>query len=96
MTMTKEDVLLVLKENATRLKETYLLKEMFLFGSLSRGELANDVDILIDTKEDFSMFTLIHLSDELEHLFNSKVDIASKVGISKDFYDTIKDDLIAI
>lgn len=96
MVLPKEKIIAILKENASRLKKTYHLKELYLFGSVSRGELANDVDIMIEDEESFTLYTKMHLSDDLENLFNSKVDIVCKDGLSKEFYATIEDDLIAI
>lgn len=97
MILIKNKVLNILKENKERLKKEYHLKEIYLFGSLSRGENANDVDIMIvDDDELFTLFTLSGLMLDLEKLFNSKVDIVCKDGLSAKFYATIEDDLIAI
>lgn len=96
MPPSKEIVLSILKENASRLKKTYHLKEIYLFGSVSRGEVANDIDIMIEDKEEFTLFTKVYLGEDLEKLFNSKIDIVCKDGLSEKFYATIEDDLIAI
>lgn len=96
MVQSKEVIISILKENAIRLKTKYRVKFIYLFGSVSRGEVANDVDILIEDEDNFTLYTKIALSDELEKLLGSKVDIARKDGISKEFYKTIEDDLIAI
>lgn len=96
MPPSKDVVISILKENNNRLKEKYYLKKLYLFGSVSRGETANDVDILIEYDDKFSLFTKIYLSEDLEKILNAKVDIVSKTGVSKEFYQTIEDDLIAI
>lgn len=96
MIASKEIIINILKKNSVRLKSEYNVKSLYLFGSVSRGEIANDVDILFEATENFTLYTKIDLHEALEKLLNSKVDIASKTGISKEFYQTIEDDLIAI
>lgn len=96
MELNKEEIISILKENEDRLKKQYYIKKIYLFGSVSRNEVANDIDIMIEDIEPFDLFVLIRLTEELETMFNSKVDIVRKDGISKKFYNTIADDLIAI
>lgn len=54
----------------------YGIKRLGMFGSVARGEHRedSDVDICVET-ETPNMFNLVHIKDDLQHLFNCKVDI---------------------
>lgn len=70
---------------------------MELFGSVARGDQnANDVDIAISYDNQFTVFTLVRLADELEQLLGAKIDIVCKETLTSEFAKTIADDLIAV
>ncbi len=56
--------------------EKYGISRMGIFGSVARGEQQeeSDVDVCIEMQKP-SLFTLVHIKDELQHLFGCPVDI---------------------
>ena len=56
--------------------EKYGIKRLGIFGSVARGEQkeGSDVDICVET-ETPSLFTLVHIKEELQKLFACEVDI---------------------
>ena len=53
------------------------LERIGIFGSLARGEEANDIDFYID-EENFALCHLKELKDDLEEITEKKVDIMLK------------------
>ena len=58
---------------------------MYLFGSVLREDFhsVSDIDVLVSFKKDahLSYFGLLSLQDELETLFQRKVDLVEKEGL---------------
>ncbi len=55
------------------LLQKYHLERIGIFGSLVRGEVAHDVDILVENVGNYQ--NLIKFKDELEQLIGQKVDV---------------------
>ena len=51
----------------------FKLSKVGIFGSTARGEVSNDIDILIEDDVDYQSLSL--LRDELQRLTNKRVDI---------------------
>jgi len=74
--MNKNEILNYLKEHKTEFYNKYQVSKIALFGSFARGEnkKGSDIDIAIETKlSDY--FLLYDLKEELETIFNTKVDL---------------------
>ena len=52
-----------------------------IFGSVARGEVGNDLDLLIDLEPDRSLLDLVALKSELEALLGIPVDVAEPVSL---------------
>jgi len=74
--MQRDIVLNLLRQYKGENFEKYGILTLGLFGSVARNEANNesDIDICIQTKVP-DMFNIIHIKDELQTLFSSKVDI---------------------
>jgi predicted nucleotidyltransferase len=64
------------------------IKELALFGSATREDFrpdASDLDLLVEFQADASidLFGFLSLQQELERLFQRKVDLVSKRGLSR-------------
>lgn len=57
----------------------YPLKNVYLFGSYARGEATekSDIDLVMNFSETITLFTYTEIIEELEKLFDKKVDIVS-------------------
>ncbi|MBW7901613.1 MAG: nucleotidyltransferase family protein [Rhodocyclaceae bacterium] len=62
-----------------------------VFGSVARDEAGenSDLDLLVNFLPDASLFDLIHLKDEAEHLLGVPVDVVAEGGISPFLEKTI-------
>lgn len=70
---------------------------MAIFGSYSRNEedKDSDVDIVVEFNGKIGL-RFIDLAHELEKLIDLKVDLVSKNGIKKRYWNSIKQDLIYV
>lgn len=53
--------------------EKFKLNKVGVFGSTARGEMSNDIDILIEDSVDYRSLSI--LRDELQRLTNKRIDI---------------------
>lgn len=86
-----------LKTAKSVLLKDYPIKNLALFGSVSRKEDSadSDVDIMVEFDRPVGM-EFIHLCYELEKILNRKVDLVSRNGIKEKYFNEIKDDLIYV
>lgn len=91
------EVLLTLEKNKGRLFFTYPIKSMAIFGSFARNEEddTSDLDILVEFHDKIGV-RFVDLANELENLFELKVDLVSKNGIKKRYLEAIEEDLIYV
>lgn len=96
--MTKRELILSkLTEAKSELSRNYPISSMAIFGSVSRGEdkSDSDVDILVEFSYPAGM-QFIHLAYDLERILQKKVDLVSKNGIKKSYFEEIQPDLIYV
>jgi len=87
----------VLSQHKNKLLEKYPIKNLAIFGSFAGNKQRDDSDIDILVEFDRSIgIEFIDLADEIESLFGTNVDLVSKNGIKKSYYDNIKNDLIYV
>ena len=91
MKTTSEYITLLRKfmaENASK----YGIMRMGIFGSVARGEqtVESDVDVCVELQTP-NMFSLVHIKEELQHLFGCAVDI---VRLREDMDGILKQNII--
>ncbi|MCI5142309.1 MAG: DNA polymerase beta [Candidatus Electrothrix sp. ATG1] len=66
-----------------KLKNSYKINKLGIFGSYVRGEQRSesDLDILIDYEEAPSLITLIEIENQLSELLGVKVDLVTRKGL---------------
>jgi uncharacterized protein len=76
-TMNREQIIRTLREHELELKSAGIVR-LSLFGSVARGELGNDVDLLADfeTGRHLSLFDVAGLEIQLSELLGTRVDLA--------------------
>ncbi|HEY0654465.1 MAG TPA: nucleotidyltransferase family protein [Chryseosolibacter sp.] len=86
-----------MKENKDRLRSKFPLKSIALFGSYARNEQTDesDIDVLVEFDQPVG-FEFLDLREELEKLFNQKIDLVSKRGIKDHYLPHIEDDAIYV
>lgn len=93
--MNKQQVLEIIKTNQNRLND-FAVKELFLFGSVARGEeTANsDVDFLVNFTRPVGLFTLLGLKAYLEELLDCSVDIGTPDSLRPHLRETVLKEVI--
>lgn len=94
---TLDATLMELQKAKLTLQKKYPVKELAIFGSVSRGDDTelSDVDILVEFSAPVGM-EFIHLAYELEALLHRKVDLVSRNGIKEKYFQAIKSDLVYV
>ncbi|MDX1920821.1 MAG: nucleotidyltransferase domain-containing protein [Candidatus Caenarcaniphilales bacterium] len=79
------------------LREKYGVLEVEIFGSYSRDEQTQNSDLdLIITLDKPLGFEFLDLCDYLDSQLDVKVDILTQKGIKKNFYNSIKGDIVHV
>jgi predicted nucleotidyltransferase len=80
--MTKEAIKRVLLKNKGLLKR-YKVNKIGIFGSHATGKMkkGSDVDLLVDFDETIDLFDFFHLSDEIQQMLKTKVDLSTPDAI---------------
>jgi predicted nucleotidyltransferase len=94
---TRDEIINCLKENKERLQSKFPLKSIALFGSCARNEQTedSDIDVLVEFNQPVG-FEFIDLLEDLEKLFNHKIDLVSKKGVKDHYLPYIEDDVIYV
>jgi predicted nucleotidyltransferase len=90
----KQHILHELAGSKDQLFSKYGIKEMAIFGSVSRDDNTDksDLDVLVDFDRPIGI-EFIDLADELEALLNVKIDLVSKGGLKEKYFRAIEKDL---
>jgi predicted nucleotidyltransferase len=77
----RDEVIQVIRESLPALREQFQIQDLWLFGSVARGEatLDSDVDLLVDFElgAEKNFGDQLDLQDALEDLLGVKVDLGS-------------------
>jgi predicted nucleotidyltransferase len=94
---TREEIIKCLKENKERLQAKFPLKSIALFGSYARNEQKeeSDIDVLVEFSDPVG-YEFLDLAEELEKIFNHKIDLISKKGVKDHYLPYIEDDAIYV
>ena len=92
-----EQILNILRNQKLELEKKYPISELALFGSYARGDNRedSDIDILVDFNGRIGI-EFITLAQELEDIFNSKVDLVSRKGIKPQYLPFVEKNLIHV
>jgi hypothetical protein len=73
----------------------YGVTDVAVFGSFSRGNARpdSDIDLLVTYRPGTSLFDVLALQDELERVFDRKVDLISRRYLSARLAKRIKDEV---
>ena len=89
--ITRDDILIKLKELKPMLYRDYSVKEIGLFGSFSDDSFneESDIDILVELKKPIG-WKFFSLEIYLEKIFNRKIDLVTKNALK----DQIKENIL--
>ncbi|MGV9174216.1 MAG: nucleotidyltransferase family protein [Promethearchaeia archaeon] len=88
---TKESILNTLRTQKEKLSKKYRVKTIGLFGSYvkSKQKEDSDIDFLVEFESDADLLHLIGLSNYLEKIFGTKVDVVSKSSLKEELKQQI-------
>jgi uncharacterized protein len=88
--LTRNDILIKLKELKPALNKDYSVKNIGLFGSFSNGDYTNDsdIDILVELEKPIG-WKFFSLEIYLEKVFGRKVDLVTKNALKEQIKENI-------
>ncbi len=94
--MNREQVLDIIKVHQDHLND-FAVKELFLFGSVARGEETenSDVDFLVNFHRPVGLFTLLGLKAYLEEILGCSVDIGTPDSLRPHLRETVLKEVIS-
>lgn len=92
MKMSIDQIKKTIDQNLKSLQDTYGVKQLGVFGSVSRGENveSSDIDILVEFSRPIGLFKFIELEEYLGELLGKKVDLVTKNALKP----AIKEDVL--
>ena len=92
-----QEIKTTLTQHKAELFQKYHLKELGIFGSVSRGDNSaeSDIDIMIDYEGQMGL-EFVDLAEELEAILHNKVDLVSIRAIKPKLLSRIKNDLVYV
>lgn len=97
--LNKIQLIDTLKREKIFLQNNFKVKEIGIFGSFVRDEQidSSDIDILVDFSEPIG-WDVVDLKFFLEKIFDHKVDLVLKEGISRNqrLWQSVKDELLYV
>lgn len=82
------------------LKKYPVIKQAWLFGSFAQGDESHksDIDLMLDVpqKNNFSLFDVFQIQEDLQNVFNRKFDIVMAGALKSFAWETAKNDLTLI
>ena len=96
--MWKLDEIMAKREEIYALAQKYKVLRIFVFGSCARKEETpdSDIDFLMDFNINSSWRDQRDFRNELERIFNSKVDIISRIGINPYLQERIEQEEVEV
>jgi len=81
-TLTKEDIIRILRANYPHLISEYGVKRIGLFGSYARNQPTetSDVDLVVEFDRPIG-FRFVEFTEYLEHLLGKQVDVLTPAGL---------------
>lgn len=88
--ITRDDIILKLKELKPTLKKEFAVSEIGLFGSFSDGTFSekSDIDLIVELDRPIG-WKFFSLELYLEKVFNRKVDLVTKSALKEPIKNTI-------
>ena len=88
--ITRNDILLKLKELKPTLRQEFAVSEIGLFGSFTDGTFSeeSDIDLLVELERPIG-WKILSLELYLEKVFNRRVDLVTKSALKEPIKNTI-------
>ena len=96
--MTREEILVFLREKKTFLAQNFGVLSIALFGSYARGDAKeqSDIDIAAELKSDNKFMNFFGLKYYLEEHLNKEIDLGIESTIKPAVKESIQKDMIYV
>jgi len=96
--MTREEILVFLREKKTFLAQNFGVLSIALFGSYARGDAKeqSDIDIAVELKSDNKFMNFFGLKYYLEEHLNKEIDLGIESTIKPAVKESIQKDMIYV
>lgn len=86
------------KDMITPVLKRYAVKKAAIFGSLAKGTMTekSDIDLLIEPGNDFTIFTLLELEEEISNLTMLQTDIVEYSALKPSIRHEVEQTAITI
>ena len=94
---TLEKIMQVLRQYKPELQRKYPISTLGVFGSYARGEATekSDIDIAVEINGPMGL-NFVQMADEIEGLFDTKVDVVPKRSIKPDYLPFVEKDIVYV
>ena len=95
---TIESIKSILQRLKPELARKYHVSSIGLFGSVVRGDFSDaksDIDIIVDFSKPVGI-EFVDLADFLEAQIRRKIDLVSRKGIKKNYYQQIESEIVYV
>ena len=95
---TIESIKSTLERLKPELAKKYFVSSIGLFGSIVRDDFSDaksDIDIIVDFSRPIGI-EFVDLADFLESQIKRKIDLVSKKGIKKNYYQQIESEIVYV
>lgn len=98
MKITIDQIKIAVDQNLNLLHDTYGVKKLGVFGSVSKGENieSSDIDLLVEFSKPIGLFKFIELEDYLSELLGKKVDLVTKNALKPAIKDDVLRDVVYV
>lgn len=95
---TLDEIRSLLEANKKRLRKSYGIKEIGIFGSFIKGRQnkRSDIDILIEFEKPMGLFAFVKLKLELSELLGCQVDLVMKTALKPRISQKILSEVIYV
>ena len=96
--MDKKEIIIILEEVYSEIREKYKVKRIGLFGSVVKHteNKVSDIDLLTEFEESADLLDLIGLSDFLSEKLKRKVDIVPREALREELKESIEKEVAFI
>lgn len=94
---TLNTILEILRHSKPELQQKYPISALGVFGSYARGEATekSDIDVAVEISGPMGL-SFVAMAEEIEALFDVKVDVVPKRSILPNYLATVERDLVYV
>lgn len=94
---TLKEIKTTLYNHRKQFFDNYPIESLAIFGSYARNEQneKSDLDLLVEFNDKIGI-RFIDLADEIESLFDLKIELVSRNGIKQKYFESIKQELVYV